>query len=100
MIRIDESCNVFYLQQGREGSQGEKVKCRIIVKVDGADASWKDVNHTDGNNLAVDEVLLVERAKTLCGNQRTFAKEPLELAGIALVQWVAMNNLRMKYGNV
>lgn len=71
------------------------MKCRIIVEVDGADASWKDVDHTDGHNLAIDEVLLVEGAKTLCGNQRAFAQEPFELARIALVQWIAMNHLNI-----
>ena len=89
---------MFYLQQGCESSQGEEMKCRIIVEVDRTNTSWKDVNHTDSHNLAIDEVLLVEWAKTLCGHQRAFAKEPFELAGIALVNWVAMNNLRMKFG--
>ena len=72
------------------------MKRRIIVEVHRADASWQDINHTHGHNLAVDEVLLVERAKTLGGDQWAFAEEPFELAGVALVQWVTVDHLRMR----
>ena len=39
----------------------------------------------------------MEGAKTLCGDQRAFAQEPFELAGVALVQWVAVDNLGMQF---
>ena len=61
------------------------MKCWVIVEVDRADTSRKDVDHTHSNNLAIDEVLLVERTKTLGCDQWAFAKEPFELAGVALV---------------
>ena len=69
------------------------MKSWIIVEVDGADASRQDIDHTNSHNLAVDEVLLVERAEALGGDQRAFAKKSFELAGVALVQWVAVDHL-------
>ena len=69
------------------------MKRRIIVEVDGADTPREYVHHTNGDDLAVNEVLLVERPKALGGNKWTFTKEPLELAGITLVQRVAMYHL-------
>ena len=36
------------------------MKCRVIVEVDGADTSGQDVDHADGHDFAVDEILLVK----------------------------------------
>ena len=49
------------------------MKRRIIVEVDGADTPRENVHHTNSDDLAVDEVLLVERSKALGGNKWTFA---------------------------
>ena len=73
------------------------MKSWIIVEVDGADASRQNIDHTNSDNLAVDEVLLVERAEALSGDQRAFAKKPFELAGVALVEWIAMDHLQVRF---
>ena len=49
------------------------MKRRIVVEVDGADTPREYVDHTNRDDLAVDEVLLVERPKALGGNKWTFA---------------------------